>query len=408
MGRHTMRLAVADGGEVCFAPPVRRHSFPVLAALALAMNAPASAFDEPYKRLGGIWDIDGGPIRYVLAPEGSDDIDGDSELEALRDSFRVWACTPGTKLRFEEGDEPGPRVIDTADGKNTVFWDETGSECLMGPGALGITVGDVNAQRRDAADICFNGLHHTWGIATEIDVQSIAMHEIGHMIGLDHPCDDEDNPETCLPVTEAVMFPSWSGALDRRLLPSDVAGVVALYPAAADDPSGCEGPYRNGEVCGCNDECVEGLVCAPDIEGQLRCARPCSTSDRDCGADATCVLDAPRGGESAVGLCVRVAPPELPAGALCSNGTDCASGTCLAQFTIGSSICQVPCRSSDDCGGGSCFEGVCMGGFASEACPSEGGGCACDGSGRDASSSWSLSVVAVAWALMRRGRGRRS
>lgn len=374
-------------------------------AVCCLASVGAAAFDAEFKPLGGVWDVDGGPIVYVLDPTGSADIGDGSDLEALRDSFRAWACIPGTKLRFEEGGEPGPRVVATDDGKNTLFWDETGNDCLMGPGTLGVTIGDVGANPRRAADICFNGADHTWGVGRDTDVQSIAMHEIGHLIGLDHPCDNDAATDTCLPVTEAIMFPSWSGTPERALRRSDIAGAVALYPAGDGDDSGCEGPFRAGERCTCNDDCVEGLVCAPDVEGDLRCGRTCSTADRDCGAGSVCVLDAPAGDSGAVGLCVRASPPNLPAGAICSNAADCASRTCLAQFTIGSSICQSPCERSDDCGGGTCFEGTCLGGFESEACPAlDDGSCACQATGDDGAPVAGAGLVAVVVGLLRRRR----
>lgn len=398
---------VAADGEVCSDPVVPRPSLPaslLLAALALQAGG-AAAFDAEFKPLGGVWDVDGGPIVYVLDPTGSADIGDDSELDALRDSFRAWACVQGTKLRFEEGSEPGPRVVATDDGKNTLFWDETGNDCLMGPGTLGVTVGDVGNDPRQAADICFNGLHHTWGVGKDTDVQSIALHEIGHFIGLDHPCDNDQATDTCIPVTQAIMFPSWSGSPERELLRSDVAGAVGLYPAGDGDVSGCEGPFRAGERCTCNDECVEGLVCAPDAVGDLRCGRTCSTVDRNCGAGSVCVFDAPTGDGGAVGLCVRAAAPDLPAGATCSNGTDCASGTCLAQFTIGSSICQVPCERSADCGNGTCFEGTCLGGFESEECPAlDDGSCTCRGTAGGPGPLAGVGVGVLVVGLLRRRR----
>ena len=115
----------------------------VLGATAVA------AFDGAFKPSGQVWNVEGGPVLFVLDPEGSADLtDDDSDLEALRDSFRAWACVEGTSLRFEEGAEPGPRTVALDDGKNTLFWDETGNDCLMGPGTLGVTVGDVGSTPR--------------------------------------------------------------------------------------------------------------------------------------------------------------------------------------------------------------------------------------------------------------------
>jgi hypothetical protein len=353
-------------GKVCFSSTV--ISYRVLVASFLMAPA-AVAFDGAFKPLGGVWDVEGGPITYVLDPAGSADIGDDSELDAIRDAFRGWACVPGTSLRFEEGEGPGPRVMSTDDGKNTLMWDESGNDCLMGPGTLGITVGDVGSNPRNAADICFNGRDHTWGVATETDVQSIALHEIGHFIGLDHPCDNDQDSASCIPSTRALMFPSWSGVPEREPLESDIAGVLDLYPAGADDPSGCQGPFRAGERCACNDECVEGLVCAPDGTGELRCGRTCGVRDRDCGSGSTCVLDVPQDGQDAVGLCIRAERNAKPPGSICATGTECDSGTCGALISLGTSICQARCTGDDDCAGGSCFEGFCLGGFESEACP---------------------------------------
>lgn len=371
--------------------------------VVLLASATAVAFDGAFKPLGGVWDLEGGPIVYVLDPAGSADLpDDDAELEALRDSFRAWACIEGTSLRFEEGAEPGPRRVATDDGKNTLFWDETGNECLMGPGTLGITVGDVGGTRT-SADICFNGFNHTWGIGKDTDVQSIAMHEIGHMIGLDHPCDNDADTASCLPVSQAIMFPSWSGGAERQLLESDIAGAVGLYPSTGDD-AGCEGPFRAGERCSCNDDCVEGLVCAPDVEGELRCSNTCSAQNRNCGGGSACVLDVPVDGGDPVGLCVRVAPPALPPGAICSTSTDCVSGTCAAVISLGASICQSPCDGDGDCAGGSCFEGFCLGGFESEVCPDTGGGCACAATDDGAGVGVGVGVASVVLRALRRRR----
>jgi MYXO-CTERM domain-containing protein len=384
---------------------VLRLRFPVVLPLITLLAAPAGvAFDDAFKPLGGVWDVEGGPIVYVLDPAGSADLrDDDSELDALRDSFRAWACIEGTSLRFEEGDEPGPRAMALGDGQNTLFWDETGNDCLMGPGTLGITAGDVGGAVRQSADICFNGFHHTWGVGKDTDVQSIAMHEIGHMIGLDHPCDNDADTASCIPVGRAIMFPSWSGSPERQLLESDIAGAVGLYPANGDD-AGCEGPFRAGERCTCNDECVEGLVCAPDAEGELRCGNTCSAQNRNCGGGSACVLDVPVDGGEAVGLCVRVAAPDLPPGAICATGPECASGVCGAVIALGSSICQAPCDGDGDCAGGSCFEGFCVGGFESEVCPDTAGGCGCVASEDPPGSAVGVAIPALLLLALRRRR----
>ncbi len=368
-----------------------------------ALLAPAaSAFDGEFNPSGVTWNVDGGPIVYVMDPAGSDDIDDGSDLQAIRDAFRAWACAPDTKLRFEESGEPGPRALNLDDGKNTLFWDETGSECFMPESVLGITQVPT-AGTITGSDICFNGFHHTWGVGRDTDVQSIAMHEIGHFIGLNHPCDNDGDPSSCLPVGDAIMFPSWSGEADRDLKTSEFAAVAALYPLGEGDASGCEGPFRAGERCGCNDECIDGLVCAPDAEGDLRCGSTCSGSNRNCGEGSTCILDVPQDGQEAIGLCVRVSG-ELPGGAICSSNTACASRLCAAVIDLGASICQVPCDNDDDCAGGTCSNNLCLGGFESEECPvADPPDCTCtSASPRGTASAGVAAGAALLWLLRRR------
>src|SRR4029077_19031931 len=113
--------------------------------------------DQPYKLIpGGAWDVDSGPVHFVVAPAGSKDITDGSATKAVRAAFHAWQCIGKTKLRFQD-DGDGPAKQDLADGKNTVFWDETGIYGL-GPGTLGLTIGDATpGVARKSADIIFNG-----------------------------------------------------------------------------------------------------------------------------------------------------------------------------------------------------------------------------------------------------------
>jgi uncharacterized protein (TIGR03382 family) len=83
-----------------------------------------------------------------------------------------------------------------------------------------------------------------------IDLQSNVTHEVGHFIGLAHPCELSDAGCTFQsPFREFVMFPSASLAdFEKRALhPDDQAGLCAIYPAgratvtcgSSDDGGGC-------------------------------------------------------------------------------------------------------------------------------------------------------------------------
>jgi MYXO-CTERM domain-containing protein len=384
-----------------------RFSVLMAPAVALAFASTAVAYDGAYTLIPGGSFAPGSVIHYAIDPTGSADLtDDDSDSEALRNAFRAWSCVEGTSLRFEESDAPGVGELSLSDDINTLFWDEDGSLCGMGPGTLGITVGDVGGQHRLQADICFNGRDSTWGIGRDTDVQSIALHEIGHFVGLDHPCDgDAPNETNCNGGDRAVMTPAWGGVPTPVPKPDDEEGVRALYPKAKGDPSGCDGPYREGEKCGCNDECVEGLVCLPDVQGTLRCGSTCSLEDTTCSPGAVCVLDAPQG-KKAAGNCV-VFDGVRPAGAVCTQPAQCASGSCVVDFDLGASICVAACDNDDDCAGGTCSGGRCYGGFADQECPvPPDTGCGCSQTSSTSSSGPAGVAVAAGIVVFLRRRRR--
>jgi len=381
-----------------------RHGLVVIvAALSLCAwllrGGAAHAYDGAYLPIeGGSWNVDNGPVPFSLDPAGSDDLADESDLDALRDAFRSWACVVGTKLRFEETEDPGVAAIED-DGINTLFWDET-NEFGLGPATLDITVGDASRAERASADIVFNGYDSTWSTdASAVDVGSIALHEIGHFLGLDHPCDKEGGQETnCNGPEQSVMTPVWGNEIERAPLPDDEEGVRALYPSD-DEESRCDGPYRKGEACACDEECIEGLVCViPAGGGKSTCGETCASDDSDCGPGFACVLSLPEGDDRAEGVCVKSEDGNKPPGSVCINAGECADGTCALLFDLTRSICQEYCESDDDCSEGRrCYEGFCLGGTSHETCPVPPGGCGCSSS---SSSPWTGAAGAGALILL--------
>ena len=379
----------------------------------LALLALVVAYDQPYKLIdGGAWDIEEGPIPFVLEPNGVDDVTDGSDLDAVRDAFRAWSCVEGVSVRFEEQPGPGPAVADLSDGKNTLYWDETGRDGL-GPGTLGVTLGDANpGSKRKNADIIFNGKDSTWSTddgPSNVDVTSIALHEIGHFIGLDHPCDGAAPNETnCNGGDRTVMTPVWDNSIERQPKPDDEQGVRFLYPKAAGDTSGCLGPFRKGEKCTCDGDCADGLVCSAVGDAQKVCAAPCAADNADCGGGFVCALSAPEGDEKAPGICAKKASGTLaPAGAVCSNAHDCASGSCKLLFSQARQLCEVHCDKSADCDAGeTCFEHFCMGAATHEECagPDKGTGCGCSASTTSDAAPALVIAAALVRAWRRRGR----
>ena len=383
-------------------------SFVLVLLAQLAAGAPAHAFDGAYLAIdGGAFDVESGPVPFSLEPAGSADIDDGSDLEALRSAFRAWACVPGTKLRFEESETPGVVAIED-DGINSLFWDETGDYGL-GPATLGVTVGDAGQGVRAQADIVFNGFDSSWSTddsPSAVDVGSIAVHEIGHFLGLDHPCDKSGGDETnCNGPERSIMTPVWDNAVGRFPLPDDEEGVRALYPADEGE-SGCDGPFRKGEACSCDDECISGLVCVqPADGGRSVCGDTCASDDSDCGPGFACVLSLPEGDDRSEGVCVKSTDNDKPPGAVCINGGECAGGTCALLFDLTRSICQEACDTDGDCTEGrGCYQGFCLGGTSHEACPLPPEGCGCSSSSSSARGGAAAVAVALALFLLRRHR----
>ena len=286
--------------------------------------------------------------RHVDVPTG---LSGARVDDVLLDAFRVWAQVDCSNVQFDNhgvtlvGAEPG-------DGRNTIQWlssNWTGTGAPEEAAALA----DVQYEKSDGgkwqiveADLYFNAEHHSWGIHAQEDgvrdLPSVATHEIGHILGLLHPCefDGAEGAPSCdkTPDVEGTtMYPIYS-AEQLTLSDDDEEGLCFLYPA-----SDCEGACPDGTIC-------TETGCEPSCGGQV------------CGEEKVC-LDSE---------CIEVERPTLPG---CGSGTD-AGMTCEPELPSG--VYGDPCASSDDCASGICGDRD----YCSNACTEDsdcGPGARCDG-----------------------------
>ena len=117
------------------------------------------------------------------------------------------------------------------DGANVVSWRENNWQKSSVVLAITSTIWGGGNGYTDT-DIKFNGDDHTWftdtgGDRSGTDVVSVAAHEVGHAIGLDHS-----------DVPTATMAPSTqSGDRSGRTLErDDMEGACALYPSGGVVP----------------------------------------------------------------------------------------------------------------------------------------------------------------------------
>lgn len=177
--------------------------------------------------------------------EGGTDTSGTvtDEFQPIRDSFQAWADIAGVQLNFTEEAfrNSNPSSVDR---RNTIMWVDTGWTSLNfrpPSNALAVTLSSFDASSGAVvdADIYFNAQSFSWAVVDDasednfVDVQNIATHEIGHLIGLDHSSVSLFETEDDL--AEATMFyASEAGETSRRTPSSDdVKGVKNLYGTAS-------------------------------------------------------------------------------------------------------------------------------------------------------------------------------
>ena len=125
----------------------------------------------------------------------------------------------GSRLAFTNGGSTTKTVNDSADAENVLAWTTTPSDDFS-KNTLGITFTSFTSGQGSIfvdADIIFNDRDFEWSASGAGNAASVALHEIGHFIGLNHTTD-----------MTTVMFPFDSGL--TKLSGDENNAAVALYP----------------------------------------------------------------------------------------------------------------------------------------------------------------------------------
>jgi len=178
------------------------------------------------------------PVRWFAKDRGISGVSASDFQAAMARAFATWQAVPTASISFEFAGFTGSEPFDD-DGVSVLgFQDHPEMERVLG--ATGFLIDTVTGDILES-DIFFNAAM-PWSTAaagdtTRFDLESVALHEVGHLLGLAHSAlgETEMRPEGGRRVlgSASVMFPIAFGrgiTHDRELQPDDIAGVSDLYP----------------------------------------------------------------------------------------------------------------------------------------------------------------------------------
>lgn len=335
-------------------------------------------------------------IPYHVHSDGYSGLPLNRVRAAIDAAFTTWELpcsnvTSAPDRGGRDGDTPA------MDGQNIIRFEERALPRDVDPDsvlAFTMHVGAFCTGTLAEADITFNAVTFGWTDGNDRDlgdIETVALHEIGHLLGLGHTGFDW-----------AVMYPSIVERVRRDLSRDEEDAICSMYGGALGGACERDADCGGGEVCIVQPDSDESLAvaCGPPL-GRGRAGQACN-ADADfcdsgcanglCLADGTCSTlcradaDCPRGwlcfrdaldGGQTYGYCLDVTVctddvDDCPVDQVCTI-SETPAGDGLFRLCIdppGAGDVGAACRAGDACRSGLCFGGVCSGACDTDAdCP---------------------------------------
>ncbi len=179
--------------------------------LVLVLTPPAA----PYKLIGATWPTASCTFYYDPATLSS------AQMAQFRAALSTWSNVSGSKFRYADGG------VTTGNLSNTNGITEV-SLGMLPFGAYGVTMCQFSGSVMTEADIMFNSAMNwsTTGDGVNPDFQTVAVHELGHALGLD----DNNGAQSVMDTTASPT------TVRRALFSDDLAAIRALYPETTPGP----------------------------------------------------------------------------------------------------------------------------------------------------------------------------